>query len=83
MLMYHVCLYNFRSDGFNDQLAKLPFELDIRLADIKSLNEVSKCSQFANIGQINKAENRSPENVCGTANEKNPPTSIKLGYSDH
>lgn len=107
--MYHVCLYNFRLEACNDQLAKLTFELDIRLADIKSLvpygssllpfwlhsenqlklleaainNEVLKCSQFANTGQTNQAENRSLENVCGTANEKNPPTSIKLDYSDH
>ncbi|GJS44007.1 formin-binding protein 4 isoform X3 [Tanacetum coccineum] len=95
-------------EACNDQLAKLAFELDIRLADIKSLvpygssllpfwlhsenqlkqleaainNEVLKCSEFANTSQTNQAENRSLENACGTANEKNPPTSIKLDYSD-
>ncbi|PWA82895.1 WW domain-containing protein [Artemisia annua] len=96
-------------EASNDQLAKLAFELDIRLVDIKSLvpygssllpfwlhsenqlklleaainNEVLKCSQFANTGQTNQAENISLENVCGTSNEKNPPTSIKLDCSDH
>nr|XP_043621272.1 uncharacterized protein LOC122593004 isoform X2 [Erigeron canadensis] len=80
--------------GCNDQISKLLFELDIRLADIKSLvpygssllpfwlhsenqlkkleaavnNEALKFSQFANIGETNKTENKLQENnICGVS----------------
>lgn len=86
------------SEGFSDQISKLTFELDIRLADIKSLvpygssllpfwlhsenqlkrleaavnNEVLKCSQCANIGEINEPVNKLQEDICKpTANENN------------
>ncbi|KAL8237603.1 hypothetical protein R6Q59_018684 [Mikania micrantha] len=87
------------SDKCNDQISKLMFELDIRLADIKSLvpygssllpfwlhsenqlknlescinNEVLKCSEFSNVGEVNVPDRRFQENISESQEKASPP----------